>query len=235
MAARPGGDGEPMGTFVSRRALVYGATGLIGRELVQQLLADPRYSSVLLLLRRAAGSLPANPKLHWQVVDFERLPKPFPAVDDVYCCIGTTIKVAGSREAFRAVDFDLVVNTARTARRAGAQRLAVVSALGADPKSSVFYNRTKGEMESAVSELGYASVVIARPSLLTGDRAATGLPERPAERWVTALVGPVSKWVPARWRPIEAGVVARALRAATAAAPSGLRFIESSELQTLGR
>jgi len=105
-----------------------------------------------------------------------------PAVDDVFIALGTTIKVAGSREAFRAVDFDAVVAVARAARAAGATRLGVVSAMGADSRSPVFYNRVKGEMEDAVQGLGFETVVIARPSLLAGDRTALKQAPRPGEK-----------------------------------------------------
>jgi uncharacterized protein YbjT (DUF2867 family) len=130
----------------------------------------------------------ADRKLQVHQVDFARLPA-LPAVDDVYVALGTTIKVAGSRAAFRQVDFDFVVDTARAARAAGATRLAVVSAMGADARSRVFYNRVKGEMEAAIAQLGYESVVIARPSLLLGDRAALGQPARSGETWATRARG----------------------------------------------
>jgi uncharacterized protein YbjT (DUF2867 family) len=127
-----------------RIALLAGATGLVGRALLSMLLAAKRYRSVHVLLRRVAPDIEANAKLKVHLVDFARLPADFPTVDDVFIALGTTIKVAGSEAAFRQVDFDFVVNTARAARAAGATRLAVVSALGADAKSRVFYNRVKG-------------------------------------------------------------------------------------------
>ena len=154
-----------------RAALLAGATGLVGRALLPMLLADKHYRSVHVLLRRAAPEIEADAKLKVLQVDFALLPAAFPKVDDVFIALGTTIKVAGSEVAFRQVDFDFVVNTARAARVAGATRLAVVSALGADAKSRVFYNRVKGEMQAAIAQLGYESVVIAQPSLLIGDRS----------------------------------------------------------------
>lgn len=142
----------------SRTALLAGATGLVGRALLPMLLAGKQYRSVHVLVRRAAPDIKANAKLKVHQVDFARLPATFPTVDDVFIALGTTIKVAGSEAAFRQVDFDFVVNTARAARAAGATRLAVVSALGADAKSRVFYNRVKGEMQAAIAQLGYESV-----------------------------------------------------------------------------
>jgi uncharacterized protein YbjT (DUF2867 family) len=134
-----------------------------------------------------------------------------PTADDVFLALGTTLRAAGSQEAFRRVDFDLVVHLARLARIAGATRLAVVSALGADAASHLFYNRVKGEMEAAVQSLGYSSVVIARPSLLSGDRATLEQNPRPGERATLAMLAPIGRWLPAAWRPVPARAVARAM------------------------
>src|SRR5512134_3937687 len=194
-----------------RTALLAGATGLVGRALLPLLLASKQYRSVHVLLRRAAGDIRASAKLKVHQVDFARLPAAFPTVDDVFITLGTTIKVAGSQAAFRQVDFAFVVNTARAARATGATRLAVVSALGADAKSRVFYNRVKGEMEAAIAQLGYKSIVIAQPSLLLGDRAALGQPVRSREVWAVRLLGPISWMVPNGVRPIHARAVASAL------------------------
>jgi uncharacterized protein YbjT (DUF2867 family) len=185
---------------------------------------------VHLLLRRTAPNVPAHPKLQAQVVDFERLPV-LPPIDDVYIALGTTIKVAGSQDAFRRVDFDAVVDTARAAQAAGARRVFVVSALGADAKSRVFYNRVKGEMEAAVAALGYDTTVFAQPSLLLGDRAALGQPVRSGEEWAARLFGPVLRWVPARVRPIRAADVARALVDAAFDQARGVRVLSSAEMQ----
>jgi uncharacterized protein YbjT (DUF2867 family) len=215
-----------------RTALVAGATGLVGRALLPLLEESPVYTSVHVLLRRAAIGIEANPKLLFHTVAFAHLPQPFPAADDVYIALGTTIKVAGSQEAFRHVDFDYVVDTARAARAAGARRLAVVSALGADAGSRVFYNRVKGEMQDAIATLGYESVVIAQPSLLVGDRASLGQPVRSGEVWATRLLGPVMDWVPRGVRPIAASVVAQALLDATLAGTPGVHLLSSAKMQT---
>src|SRR5580692_6010749 len=173
-----------------RTALLAGATGLVGSALLPMLLACKQYRSVHVLLRRAAVDIKANAKLEVHQVDFARLLAGFPTVDDVFIALGTTIKIAGSEAAFRQVDFDFVVNVARAARATGATRLAVVSALGADPTSRIFYNRVKGEMEIAVMQIGYESVVIAQPSMLLGDRAALGQPPRSGEMWTERLLAP---------------------------------------------
>ena len=209
----------------SRIALLAGSTGLIGRALLPMLLASPRYAQVHALQRRAAPDLPTNPKLQVQVVDFQSLPA-LPKVDDVFIALGTTIKVAGSQAAFRQVDFDAVVNTARAARAAGASRLAVVSSLGADAKSRVFYSRVKGEMQEAIATLGFDSIVIVQPSLLVGDRTALGQPVRAGEVWGARQLG----WLPRGVRPISAARVAEGMLRALASPVPGTQVLRSGDL-----
>ncbi len=218
-------------TSLQRVALLAGATGLIGQALLPLLLASDRYRAVQVLLRRAVPGLPAQPKLTQHVVDFAQLPEPFPTVDDVFIALGTMIKVAGSEAAFRQVDFDFVVNTARAARTAGATRLAVVSALGADAKSRVFYNRVKGEMQAAVAALGYESVVLAQPSLLMGDRTALGQPTRAGEVWASRLLAPVMGLIPKSVRPIDASTVAKAMLTANLSGNPGVHILGSGSMQ----
>lgn len=213
-----------------RRVWLAGATGLVGRELLDRLLADPATAELHLLLRRAAPALPTHPKLHTHLVDFDRLPA-LPPADEVFIALGTTIKQAGSQEAFRRVDFDAVVNTARAGHAAGATRLGIVSALGADARSGVFYNRVKGEMEDAVAKLGYATVVLAQPSLLLGDRARLGQPVRPLEAWAMRWSRPVMAVLPRRVRPILAADVAAALLHAVREPRDGVRVLPSGAMQ----
>jgi len=217
----------------ARSALLAGATGLVGRALLALLLESPHYARVYVLVRRTVPDLPAHSKLHVQTVDFGQLPA-LPAVDDVFIALGTTIKAAGSEAAFRRVDFDAVVHTARAGRGAGAKRLLVVSALGADPASRVFYNRVKGEMQQAVAALGYESVIFAQPSLLVGDRAALGQPTRAGEEWAMRALRPVLAWVPRGVRPIGADVVARAMMRVALEAKPGITVLGSGAMQTSG-
>jgi uncharacterized protein YbjT (DUF2867 family) len=214
-----------------RTALLAGATGLVGRSLLASLLARDDYGTVHVLVRRTSPHVGAAPRLKIHEVDFARLPSPFPAVDDVFIALGTTINVAGSQAAFRQVDFDFVVNVALAARTAGATRLGVVSALGADPKSRIFYSRVKGEMEVAIMHLGYESVVIAQPSMLLGDRAALGQPARPGEIWAARLTGPLGWLLPKDTRPIAADAVASALYAAVRDATPGVRVLKSGTMR----
>lgn len=192
----------------SRTVLVAGATGLVGREILQGLLADDAVATVHVLARRPLDI--SHPKLALHVVDFAAL-RPLPRVDEVYLALGTTIKVAGSQEAFRAVDHDANLAVAKAALAAGARRLGLVSAMGADAQSSIFYSRVKGELEAAVTALRYEGLVIARPSMLAGDRIRLGQPERGGEQLalkVSRWLGPV---IPANYRSIQASDVAQAL------------------------
>jgi uncharacterized protein YbjT (DUF2867 family) len=228
-----GRDAGPAG----RRALVAGASGLVGGRLLALLRTEPAYAQIDLLLRRplsldgAGGTTApgAGPAVVEHVVDFAALARwaAFPAVDDVYLCLGTTIRAAGSQEAFRRVDFDAVVTVARIARRRGASRLAVVSALGADAASRIFYNRVKGEAEAELARLDYASLTVLRPSLLDGERVES----RPGERIALALARPAARLIPLRWRPIDAAAVARCMRDAVLRGEPGLRILESDVLQ----
>jgi uncharacterized protein YbjT (DUF2867 family) len=204
-------------TTPERRALVAGATGLIGRALLPLLHASPHYANLQVLVRRAAPGIVEDARMRVHVVDFDALPPTLPAIDDVYIALGTTIKVAGSRANFRRVDFDAVVSTARAARAGGATRLAVVSALGADASSRVFYNRVKGEMQAAVS-------------LLLCDREALGHPARPGEAWAARLFGPVMWMLPRGVRPIAANTVAAAMVTAVLAGAPGVQVLSSGRM-----
>jgi uncharacterized protein YbjT (DUF2867 family) len=223
-----------------RTALLAGCTGLVGRELLQLLLADARYSSVHCVGRRAPAVTHAKLVMH--IVDFANTAQlaALPVCDDVYIALGTTIKVAGSQTAFKAIDYDAFVavaqaNTAQAAIKnvATDQRLGVVSAMGADAASGVFYNRTKGQMEAAVTQLGYASVSIVRPSMLAGNRAALKQSPRPAEQIGLTVMRAFSFLIPANYQAVEAVDVARALHHMVAQGGSGTRIALSGELQQL--
>ncbi len=218
---------SPQAAGRARVALIAGASGLVGREILRGLLADDSVVAVHSISRR---ELPLeHAKLAQHRVDFKALPA-LPRVDEAYIALGTTIKVAGSQEAFRAVDFDAVLAVATAARAAGATRLGVVSAMGANPRSSIFYNRVKGETEDALATLGFETLVIARPSFLAGDRESLGQPVRGGEK----LALNVSRWlaplIPQNYRSIDARRVAHALLE-TVPASQGTRLLLSGEMQ----
>ena len=193
-----------------RIALVAGATGLVGGLLLNNLLAAPDYTRVYALTRRPFGR--EHPKLANRVVIFERMADQLKGLvaQDAYCCLGTTIAEAGSQEAFRAADVDAVLLFARAARAAQATRFVVVSSVGADSKSKKFYLRTKGEMEEAVTDLGFTSVDILQPSLLLGPRKEL----RPLEitgRIFAPLINPLLTGTREAYRAVPAETVAKAM------------------------
>lgn len=211
-----------------RIALVAGASGLVGQHVLRALLADSGCAAVHSVGRRVLEL--AHPSLFQHTVDFAALP-PLPAVTEAYIALGTTIRVAGSQPAFRAVDFDAVVAVARAARSRGATRLGVVSAMGANARSAVFYNRVKGEMEQALQALGCEVLVIARPALIAGDRAALGQPQRGGESAGLRALRHMQAIIPRNYRPIAAEHVAAALVQAVPVRPAGTHVLLSGEMQ----
>ncbi len=211
-----------------RVAMVAGATGLVGRAVLAALSADKRYRSIHLVGRRAPDL--HDGRSHFHAVDFGQL-LPLPPVDDIYIALGTTIKIAGSQVAFRAVDHDAVLALARQARKSGAKRLAVVSAMGADAHSRIFYNQVKGETEDALRALGFPTLVIARPSMLEGDRASLAQPARLGERLGLALMHQLKSLIPANYRAITAQDVAHAMVHAMTDGGTGTRTLLSGQMQ----
>jgi uncharacterized protein YbjT (DUF2867 family) len=211
----------------ARVALVAGATGLVGRAVLARLLADKHYSAVHCVGRRAPAQRDLKLAVHLadSFAGFTA-----PPVDDVFITLGTTLKTAGSRAAFRAVDFDAVLAVARTGRIAGATRLGVVSAMGADAHSALFYSRIKGEAEEALSHLGFSTLVLLRPSFLSGDRESLGQAPRGGEKIALSLSRFFSGLIPANYQAISADSVARTL-VEEVAARQGRHVILSGEMQ----
>ena len=209
-------------------ACVVGASGLVGRELLAQLCDDAGVAAVHAMLRRSVSKLGTSPKLKQHVVDFDNLAAvDWPDCDAMFCCLGTTIKAAGSQPAFRRVDFDYVVQSAKKARQAGAKQLYVVSAMGADQHSRIFYNRVKGEMEAAVASLGYDSATIFRPSFLSGER----LEKRQGEGLALSALKVGNLFLPKKYRSVPAQAVARTMLLALHQASRGVRIVESDVMQ----
>lgn len=215
-----------------KTALLAGATGLIGSQLLPLLLASGRYSKVTVVGRR---ELPlSHPKLTQVVTNLDRLElvREQLAADDVYCCLGTTMAQAGSKEAFYQVDFGYVVTLAALTSAPEAQFL-VVSSLNPDPKSLFYYSRVKAEMEAAVRKLGFRAIHIFRPSLLLGQRQKPRLGEKVASVVMGALQ-PLLRGPLREWRAIEGQAVARAMLRAAAGESSGIRVHGSAEMQADG-
>lgn len=211
-------------TTSGRSVLLLGATGLVGSKCLRRLLADETVSRVVVLTRTPLANGSVSPKLDANVIDFEHLTAQdgYFALDQIIFALGTTIKQAGSRARFRAVDFLYPITAAHLGRERGASHFLLVSSAGANSSSGIFYNRTKGELEDALLALSYPAITIVRPSLLLGKRARPRLGER--------LAGALLLAAPARYRPIEASRVARAL---TDAARIDARGSTSSSLSIL--
>jgi uncharacterized protein YbjT (DUF2867 family) len=205
--------------------LLAGATGLTGEHLLDRLLNEPTVSRVLAPSRRP---LAAHPHLENPVGEFNALlPTLGGQVDIAFCCLGSTIKQAGSQEAFRAVDKDMVVAFGKRARDLGARHLLVISAVNADPESSIFYSRVKGETEAALQDQDWPQLTIARPSLLLGERAD--------QRLVEQLAAPIAKLIPGKYGGIEACTLARAMWRLALEEQDGVRVVESDDLRKLGK
>ncbi|WAS92659.1 oxidoreductase [Nannocystis punicea] len=213
-----------------RTALLIGATGLVGRELLRQLLADPRYTAVTVLARRSAGV--QHDKLTEHLVDFDRSDdwSALAKGDHLFSALGTTLKAAGSREAQYRVDYTYQFEVARAARRNGADTYVLVSSTGAAPKSSIFYSRMKGELERDTAALGFPRARYLRPGPLDGDRQE----HRTGERWALRLLRPLAPILPAAARPIDAAIVARAGIAAAFEPTPGAVDYGAADLFRLG-
>ncbi|HUP60904.1 MAG TPA: NAD-dependent dehydratase [Thermoanaerobaculia bacterium] len=203
---------------MTRKVLLLGATGLVGRELLPLLLDDPTIARVVVLARRPLGITHAKLEEHPFALD-ERL---F-AVDQIFCALGTTMRVAGSEEKFRHVDHDLPIEAAKLGFAHGATHYLLVSSHGASARSRVFYNRVKGETENDLLAHGHRSVTIARPSFLRGAREEFRL----GERIVLALGWLMPKSV----KPVDVRRVARALAEAARENRPGVRILTSREMQ----
>lgn len=213
-------------------AIVLGPTGLVGGYVIDQLLDHKEYKRTKVLHRRMVDK--AHGKLVQHEIDFDDLNnhKELFQADHLYCCLGTTIKKAGSNEAFRKVDFDYAINTAKIAQEQGVKKFIVVSSIGANPKSKIFYNRLKGEMEEAVKEIGFESTGIFRPSILDGPRKE----KRPAEQTGLTLMKALSfafigKFK--RYRPIHAETVATAMVKFGVSPNEGVHVFESDEIKEI--
>ncbi len=216
-----------------RNALIAGASGLVGGHCLELLLKNERYSQVISIGRREVPVI--HPRLEQKIIDFDKLHAYYSEldVDDVFCCLGTTIKRAGSKEAFYKVDHTYVVELARVTANKGASQFIVISSMGADAESMFFYNKVKGEMERDIQQLGFEAVHILRPSLLLGNREE----ERTGEKLASKILKPLSSLMigPLKeYKPIEAETVAHAMVNIAAQQGKGVHIYSSAEIAELG-
>ena len=205
-----------------------GATGLVGRHCLELLADDRAFERIVVVTRRKFGEATA-PRVEGHLIDFAQLEAHADifAVDQVICALGTTIKSAGSKDRFRAVDYDIPLTAARMALKKGARHFLLVSSIGADAGSRFFYLRVKGELEDALRTLGFRSVTVVRPSVLLGDRGEFRVGEEIAKRF--------GSLVPGRWKPVHARAVAQALVRSAKEDVPGLHILESSDIVPFAR
>lgn len=208
-----------------KTALVVGATGLIGNLLTHHLVESAAYDRVKVLVRRSLNW--QHPQLQEVLVDFDQLNGLLVQGDDIFCCLGTTIKQAGSQAAFHKVDYEYPLAIAKAGLSNGARQFLLVSSMGANPQSAFFYNRVKGDVERDLIALNYPTLLVLRPSLLLGDRTESRLGERIGKH-VMQFFSPV---LPARYRPIEANTVAKAMLRLAQQGLTGPHVFESDQLQ----
>lgn len=212
-----------------KNALIAGASGLVGTELLKLMLEDKSYDKIFLLVRKPINI--QNPRIVQVEQSLDRLSEytpPFP-INDVFCALGTTIKVAGSQEAFRKVDYDYVLEVGKLGERIKAEKFLIVSAMGANASSSIFYNRVKGEMEKSASQLSIPGIFVFRPSLLMGKRKEY----RAGEKFAQAVLGNLGFLFFGKlkqFKAISGTKVAMAMLKSAASSETGFRVIESGEM-----
>jgi uncharacterized protein YbjT (DUF2867 family) len=206
------------------RAILAGATGLVGGECLKRLLASEHYSQVVVVTRRKVELPGRNPKLRQAVVEFDRLGDVRDRLvgDHVYCALGTTIRKAGSKARFREVDFEYPLRLAQLTRKLGATHYSIVSALGASQSSPFFYSRVKGELEHSLQQMGWPSLGIFRPSVIAGERGES----RPLERVSEHLL----RFAPTTWRPVAAVDIAAAMVNVALRSSLGVTIVESRDI-----
>lgn len=217
---------------IMKTALIAGSTGLVGSELIKLLTSHPEYEKVHVLVRKPIE--PSSPKIKVHLVNFDALDEfsPEGPIDHVFCTLGTTIKKAGSKENFRKVDFDYVLKLGELAKAWKVKKFLVVTALGANARSSIFYNRVKGEVENALKELKLEHLFIFRPSLLMGNRKE----QRPGEKSAIAVykvINPLFMGRLKKYKGVQASQVAQAIVSVALTNSESFKFIESDEIQKL--
>lgn len=232
MPKKPAIKKAPSPSRKKRSALIAGASGLVGQYALGSLLASGAYNQVTAVVRKPLAI--QHPRLRQVIINYDQIDKAGAALkaDDVFCCLGTTRRQAGSEQAFSLVDYDYPMTLARLTLKKGAQQFMVISALGADPRSRLFYNRIKGEMEQDAMALGFKTVCVFRPSLLIGKRKEFRLGEKIGVGLATFL-RPLMFGSLKRYRGIEARIVGRAMVKAAQQMQPGRRIYESEQIAAL--
>jgi len=212
-------------------ANVIGATGLVGKQLVEMLLENESFEKVRIFVRRDTGL--NHPKLEQQIVDFSKTKtwENLLTGDVLFSALGTTLKQAGSKEKQYGIDFTFNLNFAQKAKENGIENYVLVSAVGANSRSGIFYSRMKGELDEAVSKLGFNNLSILRPASLTGDRKV----KRSGEEISVPVLNFVTRFMLKNYRPISDKTVAKAMINAALKNTDGKIFWEGSEIFELGR
>lgn len=216
-----------------KTALMIGSTGLIGAQLLEMLLERKEYSNVITFVKRDSDI--QHPKLRQHIINFEKIEdyKKFVVGDDFFCTIGTTIKNAGSQEAFRKVDFEYPQVFATIAMQNNVKQFLIISSIGADSKSGTFYLKTKGEIQDFLKNCTFEAVSVFQPSLLLGNRKEFRLGERIGAFFMKlfsfAFVGNLKKY-----KPIESEALAEAMFDIAQKNKSGFKIYESDAIQELG-
>jgi uncharacterized protein YbjT (DUF2867 family) len=217
-----------------KTALVLGATGLVGTYLVDQLLEHPAYAKVRILVRDKMNR--THPKLEQHRVNFDHLERyaDLFRVHDLFLCLGTTMAQAGSKAAFRKVDFGYNYTAAELAADKGANQVLLVSSIGADPDSLFFYSQVKGDLEVAIRQLPFWAIRIFQPSFLLGERTENRWGERLASQIARAVDSVTGNWL-SRYRPVEAEYVAAAMVAAAQSLRGGISVVTSDQIPDLAQ
>ncbi len=214
-----------------KTALLLGATGLVGSECLKRLVADDYYSRIIVLTRRALADAAGGPKIESHVVDFDRVSdcRDLLKASHVFCTLGSTLQKAGSKEQFRRIDFTYVHGIAAICAEQGTEHFLVVSAMGANARSRIFYSRVKGELEEALQRLPFKGLSVFRPSLILGDRKECRLKEEISKRVSSVFLYAV----PEKYKPVEAADIAKAMLMTAHAGPTGFRIYESDEIRRM--
>ena len=215
-----------------KNALIIGATGLVGKELTALLIRTDYYNSLHIVGRRPYTF--EHPKIRSHIIDFDRM-ETFAAealIHDVYICLGTTMKRAGSKETFRKVDHDYVLAVAQWAGKHNVEKLACISSMGANPHSSNFYLRTKGEVENDLAGIKLPRLIFLRPSLLLGKREEFRFAEKLSSILMSPMIplmrGPLKKYI-----PVKASQVAKAMFHLTLNATQPVQIVENLDIVNL--